>query len=129
MLRYDDDLIINDLNITPYLTDIKFGYNKIWGKDTGRNVLSGKYTGTLLGIFPKFVCTFGSLTQTQIEDLTPILDSAFQTTQYYDPHKKQKLTIETYSGDYELEQTCLFSDVATAGKPFNISFIATTRRT
>ena len=128
MLRYNDDLVINNVNITPYLTDIKFGYNKVWGKDTGRNSLSGKYTGTLIGIFPKFICTFGSLTQTQIETLVAILDTSFQTLTYYDPNKKQKKTIQTYSGDYELEQTCLFSDVATAGKPFNISFIATTKR-
>lgn len=128
MLRYNDDLIINGTNITPYLTDCKFGYNKQWGKDTGRNVLSGKFTGTLLGIFVRFDCTFGALTQSQIETLVPILDSAFQTTQYYDPKKQQKISIETYSGDYQLEQTCLFSDVATAGKPFNISFVATTKR-
>ena len=128
MLRYSDDLIINGVNITQYLTDCKFGYNKVWGKDTGRNVLSGKYTGTLIGIFPKFICTFGSLTQAQIETLVPILDSAFQTTEYYDPYKQQKISIQTYTGDYELEQTCLFSDVAKAGKPFNISFIATTKR-
>ena len=128
MLRYDDDLIVNNVNITPYLTDIKISYNKIWGKDTGRNSLSGKYTGTLVGIFPKFVCTFGSLTQQQIETLVPILDSSFQTVNYYDPYKKNKISILTYTGDYTLEQTCLFSDVATAGKPFNISFIATDRR-
>lgn len=128
MLRYDDDLIINNVNITPFLTDIKFGYNKIWGKDTGRNSLSGKYTGTLLGIFPKFMLTFRSLTQAELESLIPIIDSAFQTVQYYDPLKKQKISIQTYTGDYQLEQTCLFSDVAKAGKPFNISFIATDRR-
>lgn len=128
MLRYNDDLIVNNVNITPYLTDIKISFNKIWGKDTGRNVLSGKYTGTLLGIFPKFRCTFRCLTQTEIEALIPIFDSALQTTQYYDPHKKEKISIQTYTGDYELEQTCLFSNVAKAGKPFEISFIATTKR-
>ena len=128
MLRYDDDLIVNNTNLTPYLTDIKISYNKIWGKDTGRNSLSGKYTGTLLGTFPKFVCTFRSLTQADLELLLPILDSAFQTITYYDPVKRQKISIQTYTGDYELEQTCLFSDVATAGKPFNVSFIATSRR-
>lgn len=128
MLRYYDDLIINGTNITPYLTDIRISYNKVWGKDTGRNVLSGKYTGTLVGVFPKFQCTFGSLTQQQIETLVPILDSAFQSLTYYDPKKQQKITITTYSGDYELGQNCLFSDVAKAGKSFDISFIATDKR-
>lgn len=128
MLRYDNDLIVNNVNITPYLIDIKFGYNKIWGKDTGRNTLSGKYTGSLLGIFPKIVCTFGKLTQQQIEDLVPILDGATQNVTYYDPNKKALRTMETYSGDYELGQKCLFSNVAKAGEPFGISFIARDRR-
>jgi len=128
MLRYNNDLVINSVNITPYLIDIKFSYNKIWGKDAGRNTLSGKYTGTLLGIFPKIVCTFGKLTQTQIEELIPILDSATQSVTYYDPNKKQLTTMETYTGDYELEQKCLFSNVAKAGEPFSISFVARDRR-
>ena len=128
MLRYNDDLIINGINITPYLTEITISYNKLWGSDTGRNSLSGKYSGTLVGVFPKFSCTFRKLTQSEIENLAPVLDSAFQTTQYYDPHKQQKITIQTYSGDYELSQSNLFSKVAKSGKPFKISFIAVTKR-
>lgn len=129
MLRYDGDLVVNGLNITPYLTDISFGYNKVWGKDTGRNTLSGKWTGTLIGIFPKINCSFGSLTQAQIELLVPYLDAAVQSVTYYDPYKKALRTMNTYTGDYELGQNCLFSDVAQAGKPFNISFIAEEKRT
>lgn len=129
MLRYNGDLIVNNTNIVPYLTDIKFGYNKIWGKDTGRNTLSGKWSGTIIGIFPKITCTFGSLTQQQIEDLVPILDSEQQTITYYDPKKKALRTMTTYTGDYELSQRCLFSDVAQAGQPFDISFIAEEKRT
>lgn len=128
MLRYNDDLVVNNVNITPYLTNCVFGYNKLWGKDTGRNTLSGKYTGTLIGVFAKFDCTFGNLTQSEIEYLTPILDSAYQTITYYDPYKKNKITIQTYSGDWQLEQNCLFSDVARAGKSFQISFVATMKR-
>ena len=51
MLRYNGDFVVNGINLTPYLTNIAIGYNKIWGSDTGRNTLSGKYTGTLIGIF------------------------------------------------------------------------------
>lgn len=128
MIRYNDDLIINGVNITPYLVDIKFGYNKIWGTDTGRNTLSGKYTGTLVGIFPKFECTFRKLTQTELELLVPILDSATQQLTYYDPKKKQKITIQTYSGDYSFNQKNMYSKLAKAGNQFSISFIATTKR-
>lgn len=128
MLRYNNDLIINNVNITPYLSDYKISFNKIWGKDTGRNTMSGKYTGTLIGIFPKITCTFHKLTQNDVETLVRILDTATQTTKYYDPYTKTIRTITTYCGDYEIGQNCLFSDVARAGQSFNISFIATERR-
>lgn len=127
MLRYDDDLEINGINITPYLVDIKFNYNKLWGSDTGRS-LSGKFTGTLLGIFPKFECTFRRLTEEELELLTPVFDSPVQTLTYYDPYKKEKLTIETYSGDFAFNQKKIFSKLAKAGSQFTVSFIATTKR-
>ena len=128
MLRYNGDLKVNNINVVPYLTNISFEYNKIWGKDTGRTTLSGKWTGTLIGIFPKINCTFGPLTQAEIELLVPYLDAAVQSVTYYDPYKKALRTMNTYTGDYELEQTCLFSEVAQDGKPFDISFIAVEKR-
>ena len=127
MLRYDDDFVVNGINLTPYLTNITIGYNKLWGSDTGRS-LSGRYTGTLIGIFPKFECTFRKLTQAEIEYLVPILDASYQSLTYYDPYKKTKITIQTYTGDYKIEQSNLFSNVAKAGKSFTISFIATGKR-
>ena len=127
MIRYNDDFIVNGVNLTPYLTNITFGYNKLWGSDTGR-ALSGKFTGTLIGIYPKFECTFRKLTQDEIEYLVPILDSATQQTTYYDPNKKEKITIDTYTGDYKINQSNMFSRVAKAGKSFSISFISIGKR-
>lgn len=128
MLRNENDLIINGISIPQYLTSISIEYNKMWGSDTGRNTLSGKYSGTLLGIFPKFVCTFRKLTESEIELLVPVLDSANQNVTYYDPYKKTTITISTYCGDYALGQKKLFSNIARKGEPFTISFIATDRR-
>ena len=128
MLRNSNDLIVNSVNITPYLTNVKFSYNKIWAKDTGRNTLSGKYTGTLIGIFPKITCTFRKMTQSEIEELIPYLDSSTQSVTYYDPNAKTTKTITTYTSDYELSQQVLFSDSARKGEPFTISFIATEKR-
>lgn len=128
MIRYDDDLIVNGINITPYLTNIVFEYNKVWASDTGRNVLSGKYTGTLIGIFPKFQLTFRKLTQAEIEYLIPIFDGGTQNVTYYDPNKKEKITIQTYAGDYSITQRNMFSKVAKAGQSFNVNLIATDRR-
>ena len=127
MFRYSDDFIVNNVNITPYLISCTISYNKLWGSDTGRT-LSGKYSGTLVGIFPKFECTFRKLTQNEIEALVPILDSTTQQVTYYDPKKQQKITIETYTGDYSIQQENLFGNVAKAGKGMKISFIATGKR-
>lgn len=128
MIRYEDDFIVNGINLTPYLTSITISYSKLWGSDTGRNTLSGKYSGTLIGIFPKFECQFRRLTQQEMEYLIPILDTPIQTTTYYDPNKKQKLSIETYTGDLQFTQKNIFSKLAKAEEPFSISFIATSRR-
>ena len=52
MLIDKDSLIIDGVKMAQYLTKAKFGYHKIWGKDTGR-ALSGDNSGTLKGIYPK----------------------------------------------------------------------------
>ena len=38
----------------------------------------------------------------EIETIAPILDSARQSIQYYDPVKRSDITIQTYTGDWEL---------------------------
>lgn len=129
MLIDENSLYVNGVNLLPYMADdYKFGANKIWGSDAGRNTIDGSYSGTFVGIFPKIQVQFHSLTQQEIETLVPILDSAFQEVTYYDPYVKGMRTMQTYTGDYELSQRCLFSDLARAGKPFGISFISTRRR-
>ena len=84
-----------------YIVEAKFGYNKLWANDSGRN-LAGVQSGTLIGIFPKIILEFRPLTKSELELITPILDSARQNVTYYDPYKKTYLTMETYTGSYEI---------------------------
>ena len=84
-----------------YLVQATYQYNKLWSNDSGRN-LNGDQTGTLIGIFPKLILQFKSMTKDELEIIVPILDSARQTVSYYDPYKKQTNTITTYTGDYEI---------------------------
>lgn len=84
-----------------YLVSAKFGFHKLWDKNSGRN-LAGSNTGTLIGIFPKITMQFRKLTKSELEYLAPFLDSAFQITNYYDPNKKQQVTMSTYSNDWEI---------------------------
>lgn len=120
-----NSLIVNNINLGNYIVQATYSYNKLWSSDSGRN-LAGTQSGTLIGIFPKIVVQFRKLTQTELETLTPILDSARQTVQYYDPNKKAMTTMTTYTGDYEIINKGIIGHIKNEG--FQISFISTKRR-
>lgn len=123
MLINKDSVTINGLSIGRYVTQVKLGHNKLWASDTGRN-LQGTYTGTLVGIFPKLICSFRKLNKSEIEIIAPILDSATQTVVYYDPALQRSVTMSTYTGDWEEAQTGMEKL-----ESFECSFIARSRRT
>lgn len=120
-----NSLIVNNINLGNYIVEARYGYNKLWSNDSGRN-LAGVQSGTLIGIFPKIVVQFRKLTQTELETLSLVLDSARQTVQYYDPSKKAMTTMTTYTGDYEIVNKGIVGHVKNEG--FQISFISTKRR-
>ena len=120
-----NSLIVNNINLGNYIVEARYSYNKLWSSDSGRN-LAGTQSGTLIGIFPKIIVQFRKLTQTELETLAPILDSARQTVQYYDPSKKAMTTMTTYTGDYEVINKGIIGHIKNEG--FQISFISTKRR-
>lgn len=121
-----NSIIINGINMGQYLVEAKYGYNKLWSSDSGRN-LAGMQTGTLIGIFPKLTLQFRRLTRAELEIITPVLDTARQTVTYYDPTKLSNVTMTTYSGDYEISNKKIISD-NTTNEAFSCSFIATSKR-
>ena len=114
------------LSLGQYITEARYGYNKLWARDSGRN-LAGEQSGTLIGIFPKIIVSFRKLTQTELELLAPILDSASQSLQYYDANKKATVTMDTYTGDYEVTNKGMIGS-GRKNESFNISFIAIRKR-
>ena len=84
-------------------------------------------TGTLIGIFPKLTLQFRKLTQTELETIVPILDSANQSVTYYDPNKKASTTMTTYTGDYEIVNKYIINGNR-KNEGFSIAFISTERR-
>ena len=126
MLINKNGFKIDGVNFAQYLTKIKYGRHKIWGKDSGRNNIAGTYTGTLVGIFPKFTLSFRGLTKAELETITPYLEKAQQTITYYSNLAKTTKTISTYSGDYEYENQNTLDNVD-ENEPFDISFIARTK--
>lgn len=126
MIIDKDSLIIDGVNFGSFIVEAKFGYNKIWGKDTGRN-LAGTYSGTLIGIFPKITVQFRKLTRSEAESIVVILDKATQSTKYYDPNKKQMVTMSTYTGDYEIVSKNIINE-STKAEGFQVSFISRKKR-
>ena len=122
-----DSIIINGVNMGQYIVEAKYGYNKLWSKDTGRN-LAGTMSGTLLGIFPKIILQFRKLTKSELENvIVPILDAPSQRVTYYDPKKKQSITITTYTGDYEIVNKRIIN-ANNKNEGFSCSFISTKKR-
>ena len=121
-----NSIMINNVSMGQYLLEATYGYNKLWASDSGRT-LSGKMTGTLVGIFPKITMQFRKLTKSEVETLAPILDSAYQTTTYYDPVKQANTTISTYSSDWELGNKKIINSNS-KNEGFQWSVIAVERR-
>lgn len=128
MLLNKDALKVRGIdNITKYIVEVEYGYNKGWGSDSGRS-LSGSNSGTFLGVFPKLRITFKKTTQEELEILADVLDSAVQYVTYYDPKLKRMYEMDTYTGDWATRNRNTFSNVARANESFQISFIANRRR-
>ena len=121
-----NSIIIDGVNMGQYITEAKYSYNKLWASDSGRN-LSGTMVATLVGIYPKIILEFGRLTKEQLEVVISILDKPFQNTTYYDPYKKENVTMRTYTGDYEVSDKNIISG-DTKNESFSCSFIAVSKR-
>ena len=127
MFTDKDSLIIDGINMGRYITEVEYGYNKLWASDAGRN-LAGVQSGTLIGVFPKLKLNFVKLTQQELELIAPILDKATQEVTYYDPVLKRITTMSTYTGDWATLNRNAFTNVARANESFSISFIARKKR-
>lgn len=126
MIIDKDAIIVEGLKLGPFILEAKFSYNKLWASDSGRN-LAGTQSGTLIGIFPKIIVQFKKLTKSEVEQIVPILDKARQNVQYYDPNKKQKITMTTYTGDYEIINKNIVDELV-KNEGFSISFISVKKR-
>lgn len=117
-----DSIYMDGISMGKYLTQAKFGYHKLWSNDSGRT-LSGKMAGTLIGIFPKITMSFRSLEPEELTYLAPHFDKANQKIKYPDPNKNTEVTIDTYTGDWEITYKKLRK-----GQGFDLSFISIDRR-
>lgn len=107
MLIDKDSLIIDGVKMAQYITKAKFGYHKIWGKDTGR-ALSGDNSGTLKGIYPKITMTFRKLNEKEAGDILSLFNKAENKVTFYNPDLRRTIhNMSCYSNDQEMEQEYL----------------------
>lgn len=123
-----DSIKVNGISMGQYLLNAQYQYNKLWGEDSGRNLV-GDQSGTFLGVYPKFVLTFRRLTKAEMEIIVPLIDAPYQTFTYYDPNKKANNAITTYTGDYQFENNGIIGHKGRRNSSFDVSFIAVSRRT
>ena len=104
MLIDKNSLIIDGVAMAQYLTKVKFGYHKKWGKDTGRS-LSGDNSGTLKGIYPKITMTFRKLNEAEVNVVLSLFNKAENKVTFYNPDlKKTVYNMSCYSNDQEMDQ-------------------------
>lgn len=107
MLIDKDSLEIDGIKMAQYLTAAKFGYHKIWGKDTGRS-LSGDNSGTLKGIYPKITMTFRRMNDEEVGVILSLFNKAENKVTFYNPDIKKKIiNMSCYSNDQEYSQKYL----------------------
>jgi len=125
--NYNNADINNGEKPISLIVEAKYGYYKVWSSDSGRN-LAGTQSGTLIGIFPKIIIQFRKLNKSELETIIPILDSSRQIVSYYDPFKKAQIEIETYTGDYEIDNKGIVSGDNRKNEAFSCSFISVRKR-
>lgn len=106
------------------IAPFNIGRHKLWGDDTGRETtMSGKMTGTLVGIFPKLTVILYPKDSNDLQELIKVLDTAWQTVQYYNPKTKALTTLGTYTNDYDIA----IVNLEPVTEEIKVSFIATER--
>ena len=126
MFTGSNSLVINNVDMSPYILSVDYGYYKLWGKDTGRN-LAGVWSGSIIGIFPKITMQFRKLTKAEVELLAPILDSGSLSVTYYDANKKTSTTMSCYSTDWVLKNKSIV-DANRKADGFSWSVISRSKR-
>lgn len=121
-MRSNTLLKIDGIKI-PKIKEYKVGRNKLW-KDSTRN-MNGDIRATLIGIFPKITIKFASMTETEMQLITGLLDKEFFDVTYFDPRTSQEHTAKYYAADFETE---IFSKNKEIYSPFDVSLIPVSKR-
>lgn len=100
-MTYSGNLLKINNTVIPCIKSYKIGRNKLW-KDADRN-MNGDVRAVLIGIFPKIELEIGVTNQTQMANLTQLLDQAYFTVEFFDVRIQATTTASYYAGDYAVD--------------------------
>ncbi len=120
---YTGDLVKIDGQTIPVIKKYKIGRAKLW-KNADRN-MSGDVRGYLIGIYPKINMKIGYLTQSQMSDLTQLLDKDYFTVTWFDVRIQQTISTQYYASDYD---TDLYSKNKGIYEPFEVNLVPVSKR-
>lgn len=102
----------------------------LWGDDAGRENMTGTYSGTFVGWFPKIKLCFGSTTVSELNQIKQLLEKPIVSLTYpLDRDFKGKQAGEGYTEEfYGTAIIAEFDNYKQKYKPFQVSFVAVERR-
>lgn len=120
---YKGDLVKINGSTVPHIKQYKIGRAKLW-KNADRN-MSGDVRATLIGIFPKIKMQIGVTTQTEMSELTQLLDQDFFEVEWFDVRIQTTIKTYYYANDYD---TDLLSKSRGLYQPFEVNLVPVSKR-
>lgn len=94
-------LYIGDWKV-PKLIKYDVEYNKLWGDDSGRDML-GTNKGSLIGFYPKIYVQVGSFTQDEMRTFLQVINKEEVSISYYEEQYGKILeNLPYYVNDYKI---------------------------
>lgn len=120
---YTGDLVKIDGKPVPKVQEYKIGRAKLW-KDADRN-MNGDVRATLIGIFPKIQMKIGVTTQSEMAELTQLLDKDYFEVEWFDVRVQTTIKTKYYAGDYDVD---LLDKTRGLYNSFNVNLVPVSKR-
>ncbi len=114
-------LKIENLDASSLLSGYKVSYETLLSSKSGRNA-RGNNTIEIINRKYKISCSFGPMTQAQMQSFLSAVQAYVLSVQFFDPRSGTMKTIRAYTGTPEPE-TYYADGTGTMYKPFNLNFI------
>lgn len=114
-------LKIGNIDASDLLSGYKVSYETLLSSKSGRNA-RGNNTVEIVNRKYKVNCSFGPMTQAQMQSFLSAVQAYVLSVQFFDPRSGAVKTIRAYTGTPEPE-TYYVDGVGTMYKPLNLNFI------